>query len=267
MSDTSDESVRRLRDRFLAECVANSGLYHPIDIERVRSDDWEVRRYVVNFDNEDDAFKGLIRVLKWKKSFGLHDRSDDYFPKEFHLIFGHEDYSRDRKGRLVAWNVEDRYRKIGDLSPLIQQFLAHQLEKLDRNAGPDGWVSINDCSKAGMASVDMNMSKFRTESLNYYPGGMQLSLNVDMPWILRSAFKVIKGFITKKIRDSVILITREEIVDYVEPESIPECFGGQRQCSSARVKSLEPLQECKHLGLNEKQIETFYQTYKDYFQR
>ena len=140
MSGKNEEIVRRLRDRFLAQCVSNPGIYHPIDVERVRSEDWEVRRYVVNFDTEDEAYEELTRTLKWKKSFGLHDRSDDYFPKELHIIFGHENYSYDRKGLVVKWNTEDRYRKIGDLSPLIQQFCAHQLEQLDRNAGANGWL-------------------------------------------------------------------------------------------------------------------------------
>ncbi len=82
--------------------------------------------------------------MKWKKSFGLHQRNDQYFPKKFIIIF--EKYSRDRLGRIVVCNLPNNYRKIPKLSFLVQQFLAHQMEKLDSAAGNKGWILVYDAN-------------------------------------------------------------------------------------------------------------------------
>jgi hypothetical protein len=88
----------------------------------------------------------LIESLKWKKSFGLHEYNDQYFPKEFFTIFGPEKYSRDRLGRIVAWNLLNNCRKIPELSSIVQQFLAHQMVKLDCAAGNKGWILVYDAN-------------------------------------------------------------------------------------------------------------------------
>ena len=267
MSDTTDDNVHGLRNKFLAEYESMPDLYHPIDAERVGTEDYQVRRFLLSSNNDQHkAYQQLTKALKWKKSFGIHDRIDDYFPKEFRLIFGHEKYSRDRKGRLVVWTQEDRYRKIADLSPLVEQYHAHQMEKLDREAGPNGYVSVCECSGSGFANVDINMSKFRGNLLTYYPEACQVSILIGLPWILRSSFNFIKSLFDKQIGNSFALITKEQIVNYVEPESIPKCFDGQRECSLNDIilVDLKSLRECKHLGLNEKQIYKFYDTYTEY---
>lgn len=265
MNDKNLESIQRLRDRFLTESETNPQLYNPIDVKRVKTEDWQVYRFILDNDSEEDAYKELIRVLQWKHTYGLHERSDEYFPKEFFIIFGHEKYSRDKMGRTVTWNTEDRYKKIADFTSVIQQFLCYRLEQLDRNAGPLGWVSVNDCSHASMVNVDMNMNKFRTDQLNQYPRGLQNSLNVDMPWIMSTTFKLIKNLMSKRLRDVLLVCKREDLCQYVDKESIPECFGGNRECCSDGIKHLKSLKDCNHLGFNDKQIETFYTTYKEWF--
>lgn len=257
------DSVQRIRQRFVAEADDKPQLYHRIDVSRVRSEDWQIERFILDTHTEDEAFKMLAKAMQWKHSFGIHERTDHYFPKEFFDIFGSEQLSTDREGRLAYWAVHRTFKKIAELTPLMLQFLAHQIEKIDRKAGNRGWLSVNDCLGVGMANVDMTLAKFRVELLNYYPKGMKYGLNVDLPWIIGPIFKVIKGFMNKNIRDHVIIVKREQLTDFFDVEEIPVSFGGKRQCESvtALLTGLCPLWRIKHLDLNQKLIDHFYKTY------
>ncbi|XP_054155717.1 motile sperm domain-containing protein 2-like [Oppia nitens] len=224
--------VKTLRNRFLRESEANPHLYHRVDIKRVETEDWQLERFLSPIDttdntdaDDDEAYNRLVRAMQWKHGFGLHDRQDGHYPRELFEIFGSEQYSTDTEGRLVLWVVHRNYLKIGELSLLFHQFLGHQIEKLDRRAGNRGWITANDCSGTGMANVDMSLAKFRVELLNYYPQGMRLGLNIDLPWLLAPVFRLIKTFMSKHIKDQILLIKRHELVDWIPVEDIPEGFG------------------------------------------
>ena len=267
MNDITDQKnkdlVERLRQRFLTEADDKPDLYHQIDVSRVRTEDWQVERFLLDTHTEDDAFKMLTKAMQWKHSFGIHERTDHYFPKEFFDIFGSERLSTDKDGRLAYWAVHRTYKKIAEMTPLILQFLAHQIEKIDRKSGNKGWLSVNDCLGVGMANVDMTLARFRIELLNYYPKGMKYGLNVDLPWIIGPIFKVIKGFMNKNIRDHVIIIKREQLPDFFDLEEIPICFGGKRQSESVTtlLTGLSPLCQLQHLNFSQELIDTFYYTY------
>src|ERR1700743_3735740 len=104
LTDISNQTiVAEIRQRFLTEVDTNPHLYHDIDVERVRCEDWQIERFVIDYQSCDKAYEALIKALQWKKSYGIHDRSHSYFPKEFPIIFGNVSYSRDKEGRVVRW--------------------------------------------------------------------------------------------------------------------------------------------------------------------
>jgi hypothetical protein len=267
MDDKNMKAIENIRTKFLTEFETNPQLYHQIDVERVWSENWQIERFILDTETEDEACKALIKSMQWKKSFGLHERNDQYFPKELFIIFGLEEHSRDKLSRIVAWNSSKNYRKIPELSLLFQQFLAHEIEKLDREAGNKGWTWVNDLNGTGLANVDINLSKFRVELMNYYPQGMRLSLNIDMPWILMSVFKVFMNFMNKNIRENVLLIRREQLTDFIDIDLIPVSFGGKREQVNDKLKKYLSLNQLNHFGLNEKQIDNFFNTYKTLFER
>ena len=104
LTDISNQTiVAEIRQKFLTEVDTNPHLYHDIDVERVRCEDWQVERFVIDYQSCDKAYEALIKALQWKKSYGIHDRSHSYFPKEFYLIFG--SYGHDSEGRVVRWSM------------------------------------------------------------------------------------------------------------------------------------------------------------------
>lgn len=104
----SAEAIARLRALFEADLSAHPDLYHPIDVERVRTEEWQVKRFLLDQPDQEDetaAFAALSKALQWKKSFGLHDRTDQYFPKEIWELNGVEIYGKDKEGHLVQWEA------------------------------------------------------------------------------------------------------------------------------------------------------------------
>ena len=143
---TNEAVVEVIRRKFLSEADTNPNLYDPIDVQRCRSEDWQIERFLIEKGTPDEALGALIRAMKWKKSFGVHERAHHYFPREMFLIFGNEKFSRDRGGTLCSWGVNRNYKKIPELSKLIKQYIVFQMERGDRKAGNKGIITISDCN-------------------------------------------------------------------------------------------------------------------------
>ena len=202
----SAASIANLRKLFEAELTEHPDQYHSVDIDRVRTQDWQVKRFLLGHpDNESKAFDALCKALRWKKSFGVHDRDDAYFPRELWEMSGAEISGRDKHGHLVHWGVAKRLRK--SKSPkarlLMEQFVVHILERLDASAGEAGYIVVVDSNGAGVANVDLDMAKFVISILDYYQNGLRGSYTVDLPWLLNSIMKLVMTFLSAKMREKV----------------------------------------------------------------
>ena len=81
---------------------------------------------------------------------------------------------RDDKGRLVTWTISKYSRDLADLKPFMKEFLIHEIETLDRLAGPAGIVSICDARYATLFSVDLDIARFLQDIVScYYPGAIK----------------------------------------------------------------------------------------------
>lgn len=159
LSDQTNEAILEVvRRKFLSEADTNPHLYHQIDIQRCRSEDWQIERFVIDKGSSDEALKALTTAMRWKKSFGIHDRDHKYFPKEFFLIFGYQRPSVDREGKLCKWTHQNVYRKISDFDPLVKQFVAYHFELVDRIAGNKGLITVADSKVRPMHHAAMQTS-------------------------------------------------------------------------------------------------------------
>jgi hypothetical protein len=255
--------IKRIRKSFLKEYELNPELYHEIDVNRVCKDNWQIERFLLDQQNinEDKAYESFIKALQWKKSFGVHERNDQYFPKEFYEIGEYEKCGRDRDGRIIHWECGKNVRKITYLPNLDKQFAAHIMEKMDSEGSRNGWTMITDTSGSGLANVSLEMQRFKIDLLQYYPQSMRSNIVIDLPWILNPVVKIIMSFLTPKLKDCVKFIKREQLTDFVDIDWIPVCLNGNRVKRVYPV-GLIPLERSTHLGLNDKQIDKFYDSFK-----
>ena len=82
----SKESIGNIRNKFLADAQQNPNKYHQKDVERVKSNDWPIERFLLVNKSEDTAFAALIKTMDWRKSYGVNHFTDDSFTEEVFKI-------------------------------------------------------------------------------------------------------------------------------------------------------------------------------------
>lgn len=260
----SADAIARLRAQFEAELKSNGDLYHPIDIERVRTEDWQVKRFLLDQadGNEDAAFQALIKALQWKKSFGVHDRTDQYFPKEVWEQNAVEIYGKDKQGRVIQWEAVRNQRVWKETTLLAKHFVAHCIERVDRAAGETGFILITDSNGGGLANVDMDIMKFKIATIDLYPQALKGLYVVDLPWLLNAIMKMIVALMSEKLRSVVHYVKGSELAEVMDEQFIPvELKGGRdKHAFPADLQSFEARGPA--LGLDEKTVDTFYKTMK-----
>lgn len=76
--------IESIRKNFLTIVQKNGDKFHPDGVERVKKNDWSIERFVLVSKTEDSALKALVKVMEWRKSFGVNDLNDEFFPRELY---------------------------------------------------------------------------------------------------------------------------------------------------------------------------------------
>lgn len=257
-------SIIALRARFEEELFSARGkkglLYHAIDVERVRTEDWQVKRFLLENDGDEEvAFGRLLASLQWKQSFGVHSRSDAYFPLEFWLMYRSEVSGRDLAGRLIWWQATKEVRHFPETALLARQFYAHTLEKADRLVGELGGTFIGDTKGASLAHVDHRFEQFKFSLLPHYPRIARAVYLVDLPWVFSGLIRLILGWMEPSLRNCVRCVPSSALpLSVVDQELTPVSLGGSRKCLEL-PKGLLPLEKLAHkFDLSEEFVKRFY---------
>ncbi|OTF72976.1 motile sperm domain containing 2-like protein [Euroglyphus maynei] len=260
------KKIDRIRQRFEKELETNGEQYHPVDIERVRNEQWQVERFVTDdiyqLDDDDGPFKALCDSLKWKKTFNVHDNNEQSFPKEFYELNEVEINGRDNDGHLIQWEATRNQRKFKELETVIREFMAYCLERLDRTAGRDGFIYVTDNGGAGLANVDMDLNRFKISAIEHYPQGLRKMYVVDLPWLLNGIMSMILAFMSPRLRALVHYCKKTELTKFMDIKHIPQRLNGVREKRSYPM-DIRPLETMgKELNVDEKFIDSFYKLYK-----
>lgn len=71
----SFQLVPIVRDRFLEEVKENPGWFDEVDVQRIKNNEFLVRRFLeCNKNDQDDALEQLVDAMKWRKEFGVNER-------------------------------------------------------------------------------------------------------------------------------------------------------------------------------------------------
>lgn len=255
--------VETLRKRFLEDVEKNPNLYHKIDIERVKTEEWQVRRFLEEFNGDiDKAYELLIKAMRWKKEFGIHERDDQHFPKELWELTCADVCGRDRKGRYIQLEVIRNQTHWKELHLIDRQFLVHNLERLDRMSGETGFVLLMDINGAGVSNVNMDLTKFKMQVIELYPQALKQMFVVDMPWLLSPIMKAIVSLMSPKLKEILIYVKRNQLTEHIDPQYIPADLDGKRD-KPEFPSDLVPFDQCYgRLGVEEDFIKRFYKYHK-----
>lgn len=265
----SAEGISEIRAKFEQELSAHPDLYHPIDVERVRTEEWQVKRFILDQADGDlqKAFAALIKALQWKKSFGVHDRTDQYFPKEIWELNAIEIYGKDKSGRVIQWEAIRNQRTFKEINVLVRQFVVHTMERVDRQSGETGFILVTDANGGGLANVDLDLAKFKIAAIDNYPLGMKAMYIVDQPWLLSAIIRIIIGLMSEKLKKLINFCKGSELLDIMDSQYIPTTLKGTRDkhafpndLVSLDKKAVEDKEF--DFPLSENFLDNFYNTYK-----
>jgi hypothetical protein len=258
------EIIERIRRSFITECEQNPDLYHKNDVELIRSKDWTIERFVLVNKSEETALRALIKAMQWRKSYGVNDFNDQYFPEEIYKIGLLANFCKDKDDRQVLWQSGKYFHKSAELGQMLRQYTVYQFEKLDRQTSHQGWASVSDSTDMGLSNVELDFSYFLTDVIqNYYPRGMKYMLVIDLPWILNATSKIVMAFMNEELRNSVKFIKKRELPNYLDKESIPVHLDGKNnQKLNQTPEGVKPLDQLTHTKFTSEQIKKIYSTFK-----
>ncbi|KAI2799275.1 hypothetical protein RDWZM_001961 [Blomia tropicalis] len=260
MANNDDDQllIERLRSRMETEFEEHPEEYHATDIKRVRNEEWQLQRFILEYDhNETKAFDAICEALKWKQINMVHERTEKYFPKEMWVSGAIEFCGRDFDGRAVMWEMIRNAIYFPEMRELTKQFIAFCLEKVDRLGGESGYIIITDARGAQIFNLDMDISRFIMTAIRHYPLGFHKHYLVDQPFLMSSLVRIVLCFASERDRQLFVNISSEQLADVIDVKYIPTRLKGRRT-KQVLASGLKPMEElAADLGYDEDFVQRF----------
>lgn len=185
-----------------------------------------------------EACEKLREFLLFRHQFQVARVMPDQFCKEIFLLNGIFPFGYDKQNlpilylrarvhrrwshkfdeafrRYVAWQV-DLITKSNSNAQVNKTIGRQAIEK-------DGSFGICfDCLNVSYSCVDMDFLRFLVRILvNYYPTYCRYALCVDLPWLFRSVWKLVRSWLPEDAQNTVQLITSKQLTDYISEDQIP----------------------------------------------
>lgn len=186
----------------------------------------------------DAAVESLRDLLKFRKHYQLNHVLPEQFSKEFFLMNGIFRFGCDKTGLPVIyirarvhrkWSAkfDDTFRRYvaWQVNMITKSYQGAQVNKAASKSGleKDGSFGVCfDCFHVTYSCLDMDFLRYLVRLfVHYYPTYCRYALCVDLPWLFRSVWKLVRSWLPEESRDLVQLITSKELTDYIEEDQIP----------------------------------------------
>ncbi|XP_046915509.2 motile sperm domain-containing protein 2 [Dermatophagoides farinae] len=221
--------IERIRERLEREFGENETLYHPNDIERIRTDSWQIERYIEEYHhNEDKAYDAIVKTLKWRKSERVNEIRETDFFKEMWTFTSVEIHGHDRQGRVLHWVTLQNITVPKDIMDLGFRFTLYISEQIDKLAGRKGCTTVVNVRHAGLRNFQIDIIRMLLTIPQHYPGLVRMFLVVDQPYLLRTVINILLNVVDEKIRKRMAFISNADLTKYVDPKLIPKSMNGMR---------------------------------------
>jgi len=256
-----DHAIEDVRNRFIAEVQVNRDLFDAKDVDSVKSDEWTVKRYLLQKKgNLDDATKSMIDSMKWRKTMGVMTLKDEDFPQEYYQCGGIFSYGKAKDGSTMIILRVKINKKITEWVDLFKKFIVHLVEDIDR-ADHDqhkGITVIFDCAGAGLSNVDIDLLQFIVTILReYFPQLLRAVIVHELPWVLQWVFKLVQTWLPEEQRKMIHCVNKKDLSNFIDDDQLPDFMGGTNTMSYQIVPKGVPRAEdlAPTLGLRQKDVE------------
>ncbi|XP_053212540.1 motile sperm domain-containing protein 2-like [Panonychus citri] len=271
-TNKSKPLVDKIRSTVMEIYSSEPETFDPIDIERVKTDDWYIKRFLLSQSkNVKSATNMLIDSLKWRKSYGVNQLDLRSFPCEIYRLGAFFVYEHDKQGREVLYVRANLFRRSKDLRPVLVQYgvtIGCQVEKASKN----GVTCVIDFKNLSLAHVDLEIMRIIiTTIVNHFPLFVQQFLVCNIPSVLQMISSLVINLIPSSGRNTLTFVKPEDLTKYIDSDKIPDCLGGTCKKpwkGSGVVPNGCPnfLEFAKQIGWTNQQYRSIYKTFKSIFE-
>lgn len=227
-TNRSQHLVIAARKKFLNDLEKEDrDFFYEEDIEKIRNDDWFVKRFLLSRSrNVDEAVGMMFDALKWRKSEDIRNLRPGYFPSDMFAISSMFLYAPDKTGNLTVYFRVKYILRMPELLPTLKKFGNLLLFRIDEEMNGKGLTGVADFQGTGIQNADIDLLFYSLKTLmKYFPAGINKILIVDLPWVLRACWGLAKTIIgnNKKL---VEFIDRKTILEHIEQGNLPDFLGG-----------------------------------------
>jgi len=228
---TQIEIIRNeVKDRVSKEAP---DIFDDRDLNKLMRDNFYVGRFWIHAffipgNRIENTVNLVFSAFKWRKEFGVNDISEEDLDNEL-LDKGSLYYhNRDKMGcRLLVFSIRKHSRDAQKVEAM-KKMLIYILEKLDSEEGGKRITIIFDSQAAGVGNFDLELVKFLIHVLiNFYPNFVNKILVFEMPWILNTAWKMIKSLLPPPAVARIKFVTKTNIKTMISVSQLPLSWGGE----------------------------------------
>ena len=227
--------IEDVRNAVLREAATRREDFYESDLSRVRTSDWQVKRFIVkahatSADKNalDKAKEDLIQNLMWRKDVRILERTESTFPDDFFRagLIGAADCPR--TGNKVIYINTKVYRKVPELTEHFFAFGHTFLDRLDREAKEQRFTLFLDLSELELANADVQFLRYYLELMTYrFPLMLERTYLFEPPWYIKPFVSVVLKVFPKSILKNVSMLDRKAAVEQLGLDAIPEGAGGR----------------------------------------
>ncbi|OXA37926.1 motile sperm domain-containing protein 2 [Folsomia candida] len=222
------QQIATLRKNFNDKVASQSPGFHPNDLERVKSDELWMRRFIAHAEsNMDTASTLLYECCQWRKDFGTNDLDDTNIPRDLLekgvlFIRGKDKWGK----KLLVFKAQNHTKGTVEIEHL-QKLVVHAFERIEKESKSDQISIIFDMTNTGWSNMDMDFVRYLITLLKtYYPYFVNYLVIFSMPWLLNAAWKIIKTWLPEKFVDRVKFQDKKTLKDYIDVDNQLVEWGG-----------------------------------------
>lgn len=223
------EIVKQIRDMFLEQeyNLARDDFYEQ-DIKLVENMDFLLQRFVIMQRKKiEPSVKMVSQMLKWRKERKLYDLTINSFPQELTICGAAFTYENDKYGNRTVYLRAGMCKNCAELRSASKDFLSYLMFKTDDPIEGSPFVVIMDLTNTTWSNYDIDLLMHLLALLkDYFPVNLDYVLAINFPWILSTAWSLIKHLIPSEKRDAVQFISSSKVFDYIDKENCPDFLGG-----------------------------------------
>lgn len=222
------DCMLEVRDLFLEQYKEEPDLYYEEDVALVKDLKFILQRCLVSKRKHvGESLDMLVNMLKWRKEQKIRELTDQDFPVEFFTAGISFVYEPDKYGNKTLYIRTQLLKCVPELRDLFKKFVAYLMYQIDDCVEGETFSIIFDLTNTGWNNYDIDLlMHFLTLLKDYFPVNVDYILAINFPWILSTAWSVVKRLIPPERRDVVVFIQKKEVFNFVPEQNVPDFLDG-----------------------------------------